>query len=235
MSLELQIAREARELGVELEEAGARGLARFAETLASRGRERGVTALEDPEAVLRELVLDSLAAAPHLPPGGLVADLGSGGGLPGLPLALARPDLRFLLVESLGRKVAWLEEQVEDLGLGDRVTVLPVRAEDLGREAGRRGCLDGVVAKALAALPVLIELALPLLRRGGRLYAYKGPSAGPEVEASQRALRELGGSMAAPIPYRVRDRERLLCVVEKTAATPDRYPRRAGVPERKPL
>lgn len=235
MSLGEDVERGARDLGVTLDLGAVEGLARFTEALATHGRERGVTALRETEDILRELVLDSLAAAPHLPRGARVADLGSGGGVPGLPLALARPDLHVVLVESLGRKVSWLEEQVEALGLSSRVEVLPVRAEDLGRDPAWRGTLDVVVAKALAALPVLIEFALPLLKVGGRLYAYKGPAAAEELPSSQRALREVGGAFQAHQEYQLRDRSRVLCIVEKVRATPNRYPRRAGTPERKPL
>jgi len=230
-----EIEKWAGSAGLELPGGAAIGLATFHAALVERGRERGVTALRDPGEVLRELILDSLGAAIHLPAGGRVADLGSGGGAPGLPLALVRPDCRILLVESLGRKVTWLEEQVQALGVADRVEVLARRCEDVGREPALRASLDAVVAKALASLPVLVEYALPLLRVGGRLYAYKGPALTEEIESSRRALSELGGRLEPSIPYRALDRERVLCVVQKVRGTPDRYPRRAGVPERKPL
>ncbi len=225
----------ASSLGVRLPAGAVEGLSRFAVALVERGRDRGVTSLGDPREVLRELILDALAAAPDLPTGGRIGDLGSGGGIPGVPLALARPDLRLVLVESLGRKVSWIQEQVEVLGLGDRVEVLPIRAEDMARDPAWRGALDGVVAKALASLPVLVELGLPLLRVGGCLYAYKGPSCTQEVQGCGRALRELRGSLVGQRAYRVVDRDRVLCVVCKDGPTPERYPRRAGIPERKPL
>jgi 16S rRNA (guanine527-N7)-methyltransferase len=221
--------------GLELPRGSAEGLAAFHSALVETGRERGVTALREPEEVLRELILDSLGAAACLQVEGRIADLGSGGGVPGLPLALVRPDCRFLLVESLGRKVAWLEEQVQALGLADRVEIVSRRCEDVGRDPVYRAVLDAVVAKALASLPVLLEYALPLLRMGGRLYAYKGPALAGEIESARHAMGELGGHLAESLPYRVLDRERVICVVEKVRATPDRYPRRVGVPERKPL
>lgn len=235
MSLLESIRSGAEALGVNLSEPALEGLATLAEAFVSRGRERGVTALSDPEEVVRELLLDSLAAAPVLPAGARVADLGSGGGVPGLPLALARPDLRVLLVESLNRKAEWLREQVEALGLGDRVEVHQVRSEDLARQPGMRGQLDAVVAKALAPLPVLVELGLPLLRQGECLFAFKGPGLPEELERSTRALAELRGRHRESVKYRVGDRERVLCVVEKIGPTPEKYPRRVGVPERKPL
>lgn len=235
MNLAESIQEGAAPLGVDLTPQALHGLVAYAEAFLAHGRDRGVTALAEPAEVVRELLLDSLAAAPHLPHGARVADLGSGGGVPGIPLALVRPDLRVLLVESLNRKSEWLREQVEALGLGDRVQVHQVRAEDLGRQVGVRGELEAVVAKALAALPVLVELALPLLRVGGCLYAFKGPSLPEELARSRKALAELRARHREDIPYRLEDRERVLCVVEKLGATPEKYPRRAGVPERKPL
>lgn len=235
MNLAESIQEGAASVGVSVSPQALQGLVAYTERFLAHGRERGVTALAEPTEVVRELLVDSLAAAPHLPQGGRVADLGSGGGVPGLPLALVRPDLRVLLVESLNRKSEWLREQVEALGLGERVQVHQVRAEDLGRQEGVREQLDAVVAKALAALPVLVELALPLLRVGGCLFAYKGPSLPEEMARSRKALAELRGRHREDIPYLLGDRERVLCVVEKLAATPEKYPRRAGVPERKPL
>lgn len=235
MSLEESIREGAASLGVAVPEEGLTGLAAYAEAFVTRGRERGVTALSEPSEVVRELILDSLAAAPHLPEGARVADLGTGGGVPGIPLALVRPDLQVLLVESLNRKSDWLREQVEALGLGGRVAVHQVRSEDLARQPDIRGKLDAVVAKALAPLPVLIEFALPLLRKGGCLYAYKGPSLPEEVARSGKALGELRARHREDVAYRLEDRERVLCVIEKVGPTPDKYPRRAGMPERKPL
>ncbi len=235
MDFEAEIEQGALGLGVPLPTGAVEGLARFAADLIESGKLRGVTSLAEPGDVLRELILDSLAAAPELPLGGRIGDLGSGGGVPGLPLALARPDLRLVLVESLGRKVAWIREQAVQLGLEERVEVLAIRAEDMARDPLWRGHLDGVVAKALASLPVLIELGLPLCRVGGCLYAYKGPSGVQEVQECGRSLLELRGSLVGQRPYRVGDRDRVLCVVRKDGPTPERYPRRAGIPGRKPL
>ncbi len=235
MNVVEEIEKWAGRAGLRLPCGSAAGLAAFHAALVEKGRDRGVTALRDPGDVLRELILDSLGAAAHLPVGGRVADLGSGGGAPGLPLALVRPDCKMFLVESVGRKVTWIEEQVQALGLADRVEVLSSRCEDVAREPAFRATLDAVVAKALASLPVLVEFALPLLRVGGRLYAYKGPALAEEIESARRALGQLGGRLETSIPYQVLDRERVLCVVEKVRPTADRFPRRAGVPERKPL
>ncbi len=194
----------------------------------------GLTGLRDPHDQLRELILDSLAAAPYLPDG-LVVDLGCGAGVPGIPLALACPTTSWWLVESNRRKGGFVREVLGPLGLEGRVEVLCERAETLGRDSARRGRAQACVAKALAPLPVLIELGLPLLGRGGLLLAFKGPAGLEEQQASQTALRELGGELEEPIGYHLQGRDRWLCRVRKVARTPARYPRRPGVPACQPL
>lgn len=194
----------------------------------------GLTGLKEPHDQLRELILDSLAAAPVLPEGRIV-DLGTGGGVPGIPLALARPDTRWWLIESNQRKAGFVRSVLEPLGLSRRVEVLSERAETLGQDRAYRGRAQACVAKALAPLPVLIELGLPFLDRGGSLIAFKGPQGIGEEEASAQALRELKGALEERVAYRLEGRERLLCRVRKLAPTPGRFPRRPGVPAHQPL
>lgn len=129
-------------------------------------------------------VLNSVALAPLLPEGAAVVDVGSGAGLPGIPLALLRQDLRLVLLEPLLRRFNFLELAVEELGLGDRVTVVRGRAED------HEARYDVVTSRALAPLPRLLAWCLPLVGPGGRLVALKGSSAVDEVAAAGTALRQ---------------------------------------------
>ncbi len=194
----------------------------------------GLTGLRDPHDQLRELIVDSLAAAPHLPQG-LVVDLGCGAGVPGIPLALACPTTTWWLVESNRRKGGFVRQVLGPLGLKGRAQVLCERAETLGHDSARRGRAQACVAKALAPLPVLIELGLPLLGRGGLLLAFKGPAGLEEQRASAKALRELGGELEEPIGYDLEGRVRWLCRVRKVDRTPTCYPRRPGMPAHQPL
>lgn len=184
---------------------------------------RGLTA-GDPEG----LVADSLVLLDHLGPAGSLVDVGSGGGMPGIPLALARPDLRVTLLEADRAKAAFLVRACAVLGLG--CEVVAERAEDAGR--GRlRESFDLAVCRALAAMPVLAELCLPLVRVGGRLLAMKA-----EVEPAGEAIALLGGGEPRLIPAPSRARQRgMLVEVVKLRPTPGAYPRRAGVPKRRPL
>jgi 16S rRNA (guanine527-N7)-methyltransferase len=183
----------------------------------------------------RALIDDSLVLLGFLPPGPQrVIDVGSGGGLPGLPLKIARPELRLTLLEANHRKAAFLVQAAARLEL-EGVEVLAERAEDAGRDPRHREAYDVAVARALAALPVLAELCLPLVAVGGRLLAMKTDAAA-EAKAAEGAIRRLGGELvevgAAASAARSLGE---VVVVAKVAPTPDEFPRRAGVPGRRPL
>lgn len=186
-------------------------------------------------ALVRELVNDSLVLLDFLPSGSpRLIDVGSGGGLPGLPLKLARPELRLTLLEANRRKAAFLVHAAARLGL-DGVEVMARRAEDAGHSPDCREAFDVVTARAVAAMPVLVELCLPLLVLGGRLLAMKA-NAGTEAQAARAAIELLGGRLVeiAPAASAARSLGEVV-VVEKVRPTPSRYPRRAGVPNRRPL
>lgn len=159
----------------------------YVRLLATAGVERGLIGPREAPRLWDRHVLNCLAVSPLVPAGSSLADLGSGAGLPGLVLALGRPDLRVTLVEPLLRRVTFLEEAVAELGL-DTVTVVRARAEEL-RGAGR---YDVVTARALAPLDRLLGWAMPLVATSGELLAMKGSSAAAEVAAASKRLRSLG-------------------------------------------
>jgi len=178
------------------------------------------------------LVLGALACLPFFPQGGALVDLGSGAGSPGVPIAVARPGLRVLLVEGARKRAAFLEILLRDLRIGN-ADVLNARAEAAGRSPSHRERFDAAAARAVAGLPVLAEYALPLLRVGGVAVFPKGGAADAEVAAAHRALAVLGG-MASVHTDPLSSDARII-VVRKVAPTPDAYPRRPGVPVRRPL
>jgi 16S rRNA (guanine527-N7)-methyltransferase len=198
-----------------------------------------LTRVTEPDAVARLHLLDALSAVPLLDALGptRALDLGSGGGVPGLVLALARPDMAWTLVDSVGKKCDAMRGFAAALGLRS-VTVIAERAESLGRDERHRERYDLVTARACAALPVLAEYALPLVAVGGALLAWKGPLAreDDELVGGSAAASLLGGGAPAIHDTGIRElgRHRLV-LVPKERATPDRYPRRPGEPTRRPL
>lgn len=209
-------------------------LNRFGQRLLEEGSRRGVTALKTEESIERDLLWDSLAGLASLPSSGRVIDIGTGGGVPGLVLAIVRPDLAFTLTDSARRKTAWVQECVELLGLPN-VTVVTSRLELLGRDPQARERFDAVTAKALASLAVLVELALPLLKVGGKLIAYKGPAFDQERQQAEKALRLLRGEITQVRELELADKAYRLVEVVKRAPTGSRYPRRDGLPQKSPL
>jgi 16S rRNA (guanine527-N7)-methyltransferase len=179
------------------------------------------------------LIEDSLVLLEHLATAKTLVDVGSGGGLPGLPLKLSRPDLEVTLIESDQAKAAFLVQTAARLRLaGLRILARP--AEDIGRDPTYRESFDVAVARALAPMPVLAELCLPLVRVGGRLLAQKTET--ERVTDAERAIDLLGGQLdsAVAAPSGIRG-DGTVVVVRKVAPTPDAYPRRPGVPRRRPL
>jgi 16S rRNA (guanine527-N7)-methyltransferase len=180
-----------------------------------------------------DLVNDSLVLLEHVGDAKKLIDVGSGGGLPGLPLKIARPDLSVTLVEADHDKAAFLVRACAALGL-QYVEVVAKRAEEVGQDPLYREAFDVAVARALAPMPVLAELCLPLVKVGGRLLAQKTTSEG--VERARRAIEVLGGALdrVAAAPSAARGAGTVV-IVDKVRPTPPAYPRRPGVPTRKPL
>jgi 16S rRNA (guanine527-N7)-methyltransferase len=161
---------------------------RYVEHLATSGIERGLLGPREVPRLWNRHVLNCAVVASLIGPDAAVADVGSGAGLPGLTLALARPDLRLTLIEPLERRVVWLNEVVDDLGL-DNVTVVRTRAELAADEVSA----DVVTSRAVSALDKLARLSIPLLHGSGEMLAIKGRSAADEVEKAAKVIRKLGG------------------------------------------
>jgi 16S rRNA (guanine527-N7)-methyltransferase len=189
---------------------------RYVELLAGPGHAQGVIGPRELPRLWERHVLNSAAVGEVLPDGASVVDIGSGAGLPGVPLALARPDLRITLLEPMARRVVWLERVVDELGLGLAVTVVRGRAEE--RETRRRcGESDVVTARAVAPMGRLATWSLPLVRPGGILAAMKGASAESEVERDLKEIRAAGGEDCRVVRCGVGDAATTVVLVSRNA------------------
>ena len=190
-----------------------------------------LTAITEPEEVVKKHFYDSLAALPYLPDGAKIADVGTGAGFPAIPLLILNPSLRITLVDSLQKRLTFLEEVLKTLQLS--AECVHARAEDFGRDPKYRGQFDATVSRAVASMPVLLELTVPLLRVGGKAYCYKG-DVSEELKTAKSALHLLHCT-AETVPLESDYGARTLVICTKNAPTPSTYPRKAGMPSKKPL
>ena len=217
-----------------LPQADERALDRFEiyQRLLAEWNERiNLTAITDPVEVAHKHFADSLAALPYLRPGMEVVDVGTGAGFPGVPLLILEPGLALTLADSLQKRLTFLEVLLKELGL--QAALVHGRAEDLGQNRLYRERFDAALSRAVASLPVLLELTTPFVKVGGSAIAYKGDAA-EEVKSAREA------AFLLHVQLRTEELEsnlgkRCLVFADKTAPTPKAYPRKAGTPGRKPL
>lgn len=168
--------------------------------------------------------------------GAKVCDVGAGAGFPSLPIKILRPDLRLTIVDSLGKRLKFLQELLDKLEISG-VELVHGRAEDVGQNPAYREQFDLVTARAVARMSVLSEYCLPLAKTSGKFVALKGPKAASELADAKKALDTLGGKVSFSQEFTLAgtEEERTIVVVDKVKKTPAKYPRQAGTPNRKPL
>lgn len=237
----------ARKLGVELTAGQLDAFDLYRRELQEWNRRMNLTAIDDDQGIQIRHFLDALSCLmafrpPHRPEGSQpmaetrLIDVGTGAGFPGLPLKIVCSGLQLTLLEATRKKVRFLEHLCARLEL-DSVTVLHGRAEELGQDPSHREQYDWALARAVAEMPILCEYLLPLVRVGGTCLAQKGENAAAEVGQAERALVLLGGRLARLVPVELHGlaETRYLVLVRKLAPTPAEYPRRTGVPSKRPL
>ncbi|MEM9916167.1 MAG: 16S rRNA (guanine(527)-N(7))-methyltransferase RsmG [Planctomycetota bacterium] len=198
-----------------------------------------LTAIRHREQAWSRLIVDSLTPLPGVPEVAddlKLIDIGTGAGLPGIPLAIARPDIAVTLIEATGKKIAFLRSVIDALDLRN-TTAVQERAENVGQDSAFRGRYDVATSRAVGPMPVVLEYSLPLLKVGGRVLAMKGPKAEAELEASGDALMKLGGGEVAVVEAYPEsfDNELVIVSVLKESATPKEFPRLPGLPKKQPL
>ncbi|MDY6845755.1 MAG: 16S rRNA (guanine(527)-N(7))-methyltransferase RsmG [Chloroflexota bacterium] len=226
-------------VGYELSQEQLRALKIYEDDLLAWNRNISLTAIRDPEGVRIKHFLDSmtvLRAWDRQAPPERIIDVGTGAGFPGLVLKLVWPNSKLTLVESVHKKAGFCRHMVERLGL-EGVTVLPERAEVIGQDPAHRHTYDLAVARAVARMPILMEYLLPLIHRNGVAIAMKGEAALAETHEAHTAINLLGGKLHKLINIQLPGvvEERYIVVVHKVARTPEKYPRRVGVPAKTPI
>lgn len=226
----------AAEIGVDLTAEQVELFMEYLKLLQEWNQKFNLTAITDPEEIIAKHFLDSILLGSYVPEKAKLADIGTGAGFPGIPLKIIHSGLQVTLIDSLGKRVNFVREVVSRLNLTG-VQTIHGRAEDLGRMPAFREGFEVVAARAVSSLSVLSEYCLPLVKLGGLFIAAKGPSVEEEINQSKGALDLLGGSFQAIKHAKLPGRNdiRTVVVIEKKRPTPQQYPRKAGVPEKKPL
>jgi 16S rRNA (guanine527-N7)-methyltransferase len=195
-----------------------------------------LTSIVDPNEIVIKHFLDSLSAARSIPLAAKLIDAGAGAGFPGLPIKIARPDITLTLLEATKKKCDFLEAMIAELKLSNSIAV-NARAEDAAQDVAHREQYDVAIARAVAEMPTLSEYLLPFVKLGGLTIAMKSKDVQAEIDRAEVAIKTLGGQFKQLVSTVVPglDETRYLVVLEKIATTPEKYPRRAGMPSKKPI
>ena len=207
-------------------------LVRYYEMLIEWNNRMNLTAITDPEGVVLRHFADSLIGAELITEGASCIDVGTGAGFPGLPLKIMRPDIELTLLDSLNKRISFLDEVAKELGID--CELVHARAEDGGRNPRFRERFDFALSRAVASANLLAEWTLPLVKTNGASLMYKGPSADEELKGAMNALRELN-STAEIREFAAVWGVRKLIVIKKHGQTPQKYPRKPGAAEKNPL
>ena len=231
------------EMGITLPVGGEEKLLLFCDLLLAANERMNLTAVREPSEVISRHFLDSLAPFlfPELRaklevPGAKMIDVGTGAGFPGIPLAIALPELQITLLDSLQKRISFLENVAAELGLKN-VTLLCARAEEAARRPEHRERYDLAASRAVADLSPLLECSVPFLAINGTFLAYKSDNIEEELGRASTALVILGAEAEEPHRYTAprEDAERTLLPIIKRSPTPEKFPRRAGIPRKRPL
>lgn len=224
-----------KHVNVELSDTQISQLCNFGDELLDWNGRMNLTRITDPHEVILKHFIDSMVLAKYIN-GTSFADLGTGAGFPGVPLKILRPDLDVVLMDSLKKRLDFLDVVIKSLNLKKIITV-HARAEEFGKNNQYRARFDTVSSRALARLPILLEYALPVLKVNGLFLAPKGAQVDNELLESQKALKILGGTLEKVEHLNLGEGadQRAIVLIKKVKETPLQYPRRAGTPTKNPI
>ena len=221
---------------MDIDNVSAEKFAVYMELLREWNEKINLTAITDEEGILVKHFLDSCSISEFVDNNSKIIDVGTGAGFPGLPLKIVNDTLNLTLVDSLNKRINFLNEVKDKLGLKNVETVHG-RAEDIGIDNKYREKYDFAVSRAVAELRILVEYLLPLVKVGGKVIAMKGPNIDEEVENAKKAVKLLGGEIERIESFRLgnTDNERTVIIIKKIKNTESKYPRKAGIPRKNPL
>ena len=233
----MDLIKEALNLGLEVSENANNLLVKYSNMLIKYNEFMNLTAITEPEEIKEKHFLDSitLLLSGKLEKEKTVIDIGAGAGFPSLPVKIVRDDLKITMLDSLNKRIGFLNNVIRELELKD-IEAVHFRAEDAGKDANYREKYDIATARAVADMAVLSEYALPFVKVGGYFIALKGNSPKEEIENAKKAIREMGGEIEEIkeilLPSGIKHS---LVIVRKVIPTPSKYPRKAGTPVKKPI
>lgn len=221
------------EYGLELSEEQYEKLDIYAEFLVEYNEKVNLTAITEPDEILKKHFIDSVLMLKFvdIPRDSSMIDVGTGAGFPSVPIAVFRPDIKLTLLDSLNKRTIFLEKLCEKLGV--KAKIIHGRAEEVSKNEKYREQFDVSCARAVANMAVLSEFCLPFVKVGGNFIAMKGPN--ENIEASEKAVKILGGKLSAQIDYELFDEQRKIVVTEKISQTATKYPRNSGKIKKNPL
>lgn len=224
------------DINVELSESKIRDFFTYMELLVEWNEKINLTAIVEMTEVIDKHFVDSLTISQYLKENARIIDVGTGAGFPGIPLKIARDDLQIDLLDSLNKRVNFLNEVINTLQLKN-INAIHSRAEDEAIKSEKREKYDVAVSRAVANLPVLLEYLLPFIKLNGVCICMKGANIEEEVKSSKKALKELGGEIEAIHNFKLprTDATRNIIIVRKIANTPKKYPRKAGTASKNPI
>ena len=232
---EKEILENSKEINIIITEKEIKSLYQYMELLLEWNKNINLTAITDEKEIILKHFIDSISINKYIKEANKIMDIGTGAGFPGIPLKILNKDIEFILVDSLNKRINFLEEVKKELSL-NKLELLHARAEELAKNKKYRENVDIVVSRAVARLRVLAEYMLPFVQENGLCICMKGPNIEEELEESKKALDILGGKIEniehIILPGNL---ERNIILIRKIKRTPEKYPRKAGIPVKQPL